>query len=186
MGKLIFITGGARSGKSAFAEDILRDEHDVLYIATATPFDEEMKERIRLHRLRRNPSWITIEAYKELGSRINEYQGKKKFILLDCITVMISNLMFADTDTDWENAGTKKMLEMEKFILDEIRGFISSACDFAVKTVIVSNEIGMGIVPATSLSRCFRDIAGKVNQIIAEESDEVYLLVSGIPLRLKG
>jgi adenosylcobinamide kinase / adenosylcobinamide-phosphate guanylyltransferase len=186
MGKMIFVTGGGRSGKSAFAEDLLKDVNDVLYIATATPFDDEMKERIRIHRLRRNPSWTTIEAYRGLGESIREYAGAKGSILLDCVTVMISSLMFADSASDWENADIHKMYYLEKRVVSEINEFISSARDFSGKTVIVSNEIGMGIVPATPLSRGFRDIAGKVNQNIAAASDEVYLVVSGIPVKIKG
>lgn len=186
MGKMIFVTGGARSGKSGFAEDLLRNEQNVLYIATATPFDDEMKERIRLHRARRNPSWTTIEAYRDLGRKLKHYPGVKESVLLDCITVMISGLMFADSLVDWENAGTELMNVMEKNVLKEIDDFNSAVREFSGKIVIVSNEIGMGIVPATPLSRCFRDIAGRVNQNLAAASDEVYFVVSGIPVRIRG
>jgi adenosylcobinamide kinase/adenosylcobinamide-phosphate guanylyltransferase len=186
MGKMIFVTGGARSGKSAFAENMLKGERNVLYIATATAFDDEMKERIKLHKARRDPSWTTLEAYRDLGRRLKQFPGVKGSVMLDCITVMISSLMFADTLTDWEKAGTDLMNNTEKNVLKEINEFVSSTRDFSGRVVIVSNEIGMGIVPATPLSRCFRDIAGKANQNLAAASDEVYLVVSGIPVKIKG
>jgi adenosylcobinamide kinase / adenosylcobinamide-phosphate guanylyltransferase len=186
MGKVIFVTGGARSGKSSFAEKMLDGIDDVLYIATAVPCDDEMVERIRLHKLQRNFRWHTFEAYRGLGERISESGASFQAVLLDCVTIMVTNLMFENTNTDWDRIGAAEISVLEKNINQEIDGLLQSAGEFHGKVIIVSNEIGMGIVPASPLSRHFRDIAGRVNQRIAAYADEAYLLVSGIPLKIKG
>ncbi len=186
MGKMTFITGGARSGKSRFAEELLAGTDDVLYIATAIPFDDEMKERIRLHRERRNPRWITVEQYSSLGKKIKENSSSCRAVLLDCITVMVTNIMFENDMTDWDTIRPDEIDIIENKINSEIEDLIEAACTFDGMTVIVSNETGMGIVPANPLSRHFRDIAGRINQKIAAAADDVYFTVSGIPMKIKG
>jgi len=169
MGKLIFVTGGARSGKSRFAEELLTGIDDVLYVATAIPFDGEMENRIRLHKERRNPCWKTLEGYSALAENISGYTGSCGYLLFECVTIMVTNFMLEDRDLDWDNINT-----------DE------SAKGFSGMAVIVSNETGMGIIPASPLSRHFSDIAGRANQKLAASADEVYFTISGIPLKIKG
>lgn len=186
MGKLVFVTGGARSGKSRFAEELLGGRDDVLYIATAIAFDDEMKKRIRIHKERRNHNWQTLEGYSSLGSKIDQYSGSCSAVLLDCITVMVTNLMFENTSIDWDKISQCEIDSIETRINYEIEELIGTANSFNGITVIVSNEVGMGIVPGNPLSRHFRDIAGRINQKIAASADEVYFTVSGIPLKIKG
>ncbi len=185
MGKIIMITGGARSGKSTFAEKILENSDDVLYIATGIPFDSEMKDRIERHRKRRNASWTTIEAYSSLDNIISSNTGKIKNILIDCVTLLINNLMLVDNDTDWSAAGPDEIAGLEKTVMYEIERMLAAARSFGGRTIIVTNELGMGIVPAEPLGRYYRDIAGRANQMIAGAADEVYLLVSGIEVKIK-
>jgi len=186
MGKLIFVTGGARSGKSRFAEELLDGIDDVLYIATAVAFDDEMRERIKLHRERRNPLWKTVEGYRETGFVINEHSSGSLALLLDCITVLVTNLMLSDQSIDWDQISTSEIDDIEENINFEIDKLLEAVRSFKGTAVVVSNEVGMGIVPAAPLSRHFRDIAGRVNQRIAASADDVYFTVSGIPLKIKG
>jgi len=186
MGRIIFVTGGARSGKSRFAEELLAGMDNVLYIATAIAFDDEMRERIKLHRERRNPLWSTFEGSSGLGEKILSSSSSHEAILLDCITIMVTNLMLENHNTDWDKVTPAETVLIEKRINAEIDELIKSIVNFHGMTVIVSNEVGMGIVPATPLSRHFRDIAGKINQKIAAAADDVYFTVSGIPMKIKG
>jgi adenosylcobinamide kinase / adenosylcobinamide-phosphate guanylyltransferase len=186
MGNLVFVTGGARSGKSRFAEELVGTGDDVVYIATAIAFDDEMKERIRHHRERRNPRWKTIEGYRGLGNKLPEYFASCRCVLLDCITVMVTNLMLENSNINWDAINAKEVDFIEKIIDNEINELLDALRAFKGTAVIVSNEVGMGIVPATPLSRHFRDIAGRINQKIAACADDVYFVVSGIPMKVKG
>jgi adenosylcobinamide kinase / adenosylcobinamide-phosphate guanylyltransferase len=185
MGKLIFITGGARSGKSSFAESLLAGKNSVLYVATGIGFDDEMKDRIGRHRNRRNPGWETVEAYRDLARVLEEKLRGREAVLLDCVTIMVSNIMVLDAGVDWDNAAMADVESAEGRARNEILQFISLARAFHGDTLIVSNEVGMGIVPAAPLGRHYRDIAGKINMLIAAEADEVYFMVSGIPVKIK-
>lgn len=185
MGKITFITGGARSGKSSFAESLLREKDDVLYIATALPFDNEMEERIKTHRKERNRKWKTVEAYQDLERVIGNEASDCGYLLLDCLTIMVSNLMVIN-NINWERADAETAGKKEKMIESEVKMLIEGALNFPGESIIVSNEIGMGIVPPTTLGRYFRDIAGRANQFVASIANEVYLLFSGIPLKIKG
>jgi adenosylcobinamide kinase/adenosylcobinamide-phosphate guanylyltransferase len=185
MGKIIFITGGARSGKSRFAESLLAGKDDVVYVATAIGFDDEMRERIARHRKRRNPRWETIECYRDFGILRGERLKGRRHILLDCITLMVSNVMLQDSEIDWDRAGPVDADRVEKMALGEASRFLVVAREFEGETVIVSNELGMGLVPPNPLGRYCRDITGTVNMLIASEADEVYFMASGIPLKIK-
>lgn len=176
------VTGGARSGKSSFAQSLLKDEEDVLYIATAIAFDDEMKDRVKKHRESRPKAWETLECYSDVAAHIRE-KGRKH-IFLDCMTIMVTNLMF-HYETGWDNIGQERIDEIEKNIGSQVEAIISCVRDMDVNITIVTNEIGMGIVPEGRLSRIFRDIAGRINQMIAREADEVYMVVSGIPVKIK-
>lgn len=185
MGKIIYITGGAKSGKSKFAEKMVEEIGEKInYIATLTCFDDEMKEKVKIHKDRRNEKYKTIEAYKNFDI-IFENIDEKETILLDCLTNMVSNLIFE------ENIDFDKNLKINKEKLDikikkEVENLIKVLKKHKGISVIVSNELGMGIVPVYPLGRYFRDIAGEINQYVAEKSDEVYLTVSGIPMKIKG
>ena len=182
MGRLIIITGGARSGKSTFAEKLASKTDSVLYIATSVPFDDEMKDRVRRHRERRPSSWDTYEGYKGLKDIIAG--TGKKMVLLDCVTIMIANLLM-DANLDWDNVPIDVIDEVEKGIEKEIMGIIEGARKSSADVVLVTNEIGMGLVPEYRLGRIFRDIAGRMNQLVAAAADEVYMVIAGIPVKIK-
>jgi len=186
MGKAILITGGARSGKSSYAEKLARElGGNVLYIATSIPFDEEMKSRVKKHRESRPSEWDTYEGYRGLGQVISEKGGQYKGILLDCITVMVTNLLLEYPGIDYDNARYEDFIKAEEEIVKEIDELLRGISETPSTVIMVTNELGSGIVPENLLGRVFRDIAGRVNQRIAASCDEVYLAVCGLPLKLK-
>ena len=185
MGKVILVTGGARSGKSSFSERMLSGSRNVLYIATATAFDVEMRERIRLHRKQRSEEWETLEAFDDLEVRLAERDRIYEGILLDCITVMTTNLLFHHQNFDENNLATDFWMDFEKEVQMKLKKLIHKARTMSETFIMVTNEIGMGLVPETPFSRQFRDVAGRINQMLAEEADEVYFVVSGIPMKIK-
>jgi adenosylcobinamide kinase/adenosylcobinamide-phosphate guanylyltransferase len=171
--RIIFITGGARSGKSRFAEELGRQFFGPkAYLATAQALDEEMAERIRRHRENRPGDWQTLEEPIKVADCIEEEGARFDLILLDCLTLWVSNLMMAG----WDGA---KILEEANRLLD--------ACQRARGSLIlVGNEVGMGIVPENAQARLFRDLSGFIQQKAAREADEVYFMVSGLPVKIKG
>lgn len=183
MKELVLVTGGARSGKSTFAEQYLHERFkQVLYIATAIPYDEEMKDRIKKHQQQRPDHWTTYEGHRQLGQVVSESQSEA--ILLDCITILVTNLLF-------DHLGEKAIEDvdekgLEASIRNEIRALLDGVKEYKGTIVMVTNELGSGLVPEHKLGRVFRDIAGRVNQMIAKEADKVYLAVSGIPVQIKG
>jgi len=186
MGKLVLITGGARSGKSRFAENLARGlQGPVLYVATAQIFDEEMKIRVRKHRESRPAEWDTLEAYRGLGKTISSQDQKYCGILIDCITIMVTNLMWEIPEIQAEEFTVQNIEKAEFFIMEEVKDLVEGTFRMESTVIMVTNELGSGIVPEYPLSRAFRDIAGRVNQYIAAHADEVYLVVCGIPLRIK-
>ena len=186
MGKLILVTGGARSGKSAYAENLARKAGDnVMYIATSIPIDDEMKERVKKHRARRPKTWDTFEGYMDLKRVYLEKERPFQSILLDCITIMVTNLMFEFGGFNVENLDEESINKLEKRILHEITEFLDEANLNKETLILVTNEIGFGIVPDNKLSRIFRDISGRANEYIASRADEVYLIVCGLPIKIK-
>jgi adenosylcobinamide kinase/adenosylcobinamide-phosphate guanylyltransferase len=186
MGKSILITGGARSGKSTYAEKLARElDGKILYIATSIPFDEEMKSRVLKHRESRPAEWDTYEGFRGLGQVISEKGSSYKGILLDCVTVMVTNLLLEHPGIDFENASYGDFAGAEEEIKKEIDGLIKAVHETAATVIMVTNELGSGIVPDNLLARVFRDIAGRANQQIAARCDEAYLTVCGLPLKLK-
>lgn len=185
MSRLVLVTGGARSGKSNFAESMAKEyEEKVLYVATSVPFDDEMKDRIKKHRASRPASWETLEAYKDLNRLLPEAVSGKDCVLLDCITVMITNIMF-EKEMDFDNVDIEKANQLEETVKCEVEKLIEAGKKLDATLIMVTNEVGMGIVPDNAISRVFRDIAGRMNQLLAKNCDEVYVCISGIPLRLK-
>ncbi|MDP4182340.1 MAG: bifunctional adenosylcobinamide kinase/adenosylcobinamide-phosphate guanylyltransferase [Bacillota bacterium] len=185
MGKLTVVTGGARSGKSSFAEEIVKGISDkVLYIATANAFDDEMKHRIKKHQEQRPQSWDTLEAYRDFDKILRSHLKDKEVVMLDCITVMITNIMFEEC-LDWNNINMIEVLKIEDSVNREINSLLEIIKDSGIPFIMVTNELGMGLVPEFPSGRAFRDIAGKANQLLAKAADEVYLCVSGIPVKIK-
>lgn len=168
MGKSILITGGARSGKSHFAEDLVLEQgKPAVYIATAQAFDAEMEARIAAHRARRGAEWHTISAPLALLEALNESDGNGPR-LVDCLTLWLSNLMHEKRDVE-----------------DETAALIAELARQTSPVTFVTNEVGAGIVPENALARRFRDAAGEMNQKLAAAVDEAYLVVSGCPVRIK-
>jgi len=185
MGQLIMVTGGARSGKSNFAEEKVRSFGDeILYIATAIAFDDEMKERIHRHRMHRPSSWETLEAFRDFDKILPDMLLERNAVLLDCMTIMVSNIMLQRA-MDWENISVEEINEVEKEVSDQIEALLLIIKQADIPFVLVTNELGMGLVPPYALGRAIRDIAGRVNQQIAGAADEVFMCVSGIPVKIK-
>lgn len=185
MGRLVVVTGGARSGKSTFAEKIAKDCNcDVVYIATSIPFDDEMKARIKKHVEQRPANWKTVEAYRDLDKYLAKDNNLPVVYLLDCITIMITNLML-EACHDWDKVSQREIDCVEANIKQEMEKLLKVVDEKDTTFILVTNEVGMGIVPENKLSRIFRDIAGRVNQMLAQAADEVYLCVAGIPVRIK-
>jgi adenosylcobinamide kinase/adenosylcobinamide-phosphate guanylyltransferase len=171
--KMILITGGCRSGKSRFALDYANQHFSKkLYLATCEALDEEMAQRIEHHKKMRGPEWRTIEEPIEIVSKINEYGADGGVILIDCLTLWLYNLLMR-----WDN---------DLRIMGETEKLIDSLKKSPTSSILVSNEVGMGIVPADRLSRRYRDLLGAMNQRIAGALDTVIFMVLGIPLFLKG
>ena len=167
--KSTFVLGGARSGKSLFAETLLEKwTEKCIYIATAEPKDKEMSLRIKEHQKRRPSSWSTIEAPLELVSVINKEANNKTAIIVDCLTIWLSNLIYMERD-----------IEIESLSLVNLLG--KKPC----RIILVSNEVGLGIVPENALARSFRDKAGRLNQLMAKAADEVFFINAGLSICLK-
>ena len=182
---MILVTGGDKSGKSAFAEDLAKKVNgNVLYIATAKVTDEEMEHRILKHKQRRPEYWDTLESYINLAEKIKNAEDKYCCILLDCITLLLTNLIFEYSETD--DVEKMDFVKLENKILLELKEIAEICSASKSEIIIVTGEIGLGIVPMDKLSRYFRDMMGNVNQILAQKANEVYFVVSGIPMKIKG
>jgi len=175
LAKTIFITGGARSGKSSFAEKLASTPgNDVVFFATAEALDKEMADRIKKHKSKRSRTWRTVEEPININI-LNEFKNFEGAVILDCITLWLSNMM--------HKFGIE---EVEDRILEDIWTLLKTVKTSKFTLIVVSNELGLGIVPENRLAREFRDIAGKCNQLIARVADEVYFMISGIELKIKG
>ena len=188
MSRLTFIIGGARSGKSTFAMKLASKYEHVCYVATADSAqtsqinDNEMARRIQNHKKNRPADWETIEAPLDLDKTISNLNGKlRDVVLIDCITLYITNMLLNSRE------GQKEVEEEtpDRHILDAINRLGIACKKITPHVIMVSNEVGYGIVPDNSLSRRFRDIAGYANQLIAKEADSVFLVTAGIETKLK-
>ncbi len=164
---VVLVLGGARSGKSRYAEGLIQTPK--YYVATAQAFDDEMRERIKAHKERRDESWINCEAPLDLVPLLREIDGWGNYVLVDCLTLWLSNLMLDGSDCEAE--------------VSELVEHLTTA---RARIVIVSNEVGQGIVPDNQLARSFRDIQGLANQLVAAVAESVVLTVAGIPMLVKG
>jgi adenosylcobinamide kinase/adenosylcobinamide-phosphate guanylyltransferase len=170
MNRHYLILGGARSGKSRYAEDLSRHvSGEKIYVATGEPGDEEMRARIKQHRERRGGNWRTLEEPLRLHDALRQHCATDHFVLVDCLTLWLSNLMLSGLDVRAEVDRVGKLIP-------EVQGTL----------VFVSNEVGLGIVPENELARDYRDLAGFANQQFAAACDEVIFMVAGLPLKLKG
>lgn len=171
------ITGGVRSGKSRLAEQHATAYGAPLcYLATAQALDDEMTERIAQHRIRRGPDWQTVEEPLLVPQTLALLDGRYRAILVDCITLWLTNLLLA-RDPD--------QIDLEDHILGDLHRLTATLREMSTPVILVTNEVGMGIVPEHRLGRLFRDLAGQANQLLAASCDEVYAVISGLPLKLK-
>jgi adenosylcobinamide kinase/adenosylcobinamide-phosphate guanylyltransferase len=194
MGKhLTFILGGARSGKSTYALELARERlalsaaagssavpYPVTFVATAVAFDAEMKERIKAHRLERPPDWVTLEAPTQVGAAIRACPVKTGLLILDCLTLLANNVMLTLPDPENAPAGlAQELLDVE------IDGLLEAYQESAAEWLVISNEVGLGLVPPYPLGRVYRDVLGRVNQRMARAADRVVFMLSGLPMTVK-
>lgn len=169
---MTFVLGGARSGKSLHALSLAREYGEsVVFVATCVPRDEEMREKVERHRQERPSGWITLEHPVDLAQALDQYEGKADAALVDCLTLYLSEALIKG--------------EAQGSILERVERFCRYAQSSSMPIIVVSNEVGYGIVPQTPLGRAFRDLAGSANQIAARLAQNVWLVAAGIPLPLK-
>ena len=172
MGKFVFILGGARSGKSSYALGLAKEKSKkVLYLATAEAGDSEMRRKINKHKSSRPRHWRTVEEPIDLMGALKKCRNKYELIIIDCLTLYLSNLMH-------QGLSSGSIIKLIK----ALAAYIASLNE---AVLLISNEVGMGIVPQNKMARDFRDIAGLANQAMAKNADEVIFIQAGIPLRLK-
>ena len=170
-GRLILVLGGAASGKSETALAMAGNVGPKVFVATGQPLDDEMTERIRRHQASRQADWRTEEVPVDLAGWFDKHGRTYRTILVDCLTLWLSNLQGRSVPESQVPALVSELLRATRAV--------------KARVVVVSNELGLGLVPTETSSRRFRDLAGSVNQQVAKEADEVYFIVSGMPLRLK-
>lgn len=169
-GRVTFVLGGARSGKSRFAEDTaFQTGLERHYLATSQIFDDEMRERVALHRQQRDAEWVTHEEPLELAETLIAIHSPQRVVLIDCLTLWLTNLMMAERDVASESQRLVESLAL-------LRGHF----------IFVSNEVGLGIVPENRMARQFRDHTGRLHQMLAAKADEVFFVAAGLPLKMKG
>jgi adenosylcobinamide kinase/adenosylcobinamide-phosphate guanylyltransferase len=200
--KFIFILGGARSGKSKFAQQMAAKLGEkVLFVATGEPLDEEMALRIEEHKRARPQNWRTLEVDVKVGQRLKGQIKDTDVVLLDCITLLVSNVILnpspsaiAKPSVSCHSEGAQRpknlekvdLAEAEKQVMAEMAELIDVANKYEGNFIVVSNEVGLGLVPETKLGRIYRDLLGKANQLLAQHASEVYFMASGIPVKIKG
>ena len=174
--EITLILGGARSGKSHYAQQLAAElGSKVLFVATGEALDEEMQARIAEHKKSRPRNWRTAEIATGIGKKIARQIGDAEVVVIDCITLLISNLLSGELDYP----------EAEKLVQSEINELIDAMDKLDASFVIVSNEVGMGLVPENKLGRIYRDLLGKANQLLASHATEVYLMVACLPVQVK-
>ncbi len=183
---ITLVVGGARSGKSTFAENKVKEYGEsAVYIATAVITDSGMAERVKKHIEQRPKAWKTIERYKNFDELSNDDDFiNAEVVIIDCLTTLITNFMI-DSKIDFDDVKKDEVNLLEEKIKDDILKLLDICRNFNKKLVIVSNEVGLGVVPAYYMGNYFRDISGRVNSMVAQKSDNMYFIVSGIPLKLK-
>lgn len=177
-GQLVLILGGARSGKSAYAQKLATElGQRVLYIATAEARDEEMAQRIATHRLARPAIWQTLEAPRYVGAALAGVEDSPEVLLLDCLTLLVSNILLFMEGKPQEDIEAEVQAELEAILTNQTR--------LGAPLIVVSNEVGLGLVPPYPLGRVYRDVLGQANQYLAGQANRVILMVAGLPLVAK-
>jgi adenosylcobinamide kinase/adenosylcobinamide-phosphate guanylyltransferase len=175
---VILVTGGARSGKSTYAQRLAEGMGgNILFIATAEALDEEMALRVKSHRGSRPPGWVTREEPLSPARALEAVPPGTSGVVLDCLTLLCANILLEDPGAQWDS--------VEAEIIWELEAFLRKIRELGLGAIVVTNEVGMGIVPENSLARAFRDLAGRANQFMASQADYVYLMVAGIPVSVK-
>jgi adenosylcobinamide kinase/adenosylcobinamide-phosphate guanylyltransferase len=191
MGKLTLILGGARSGKSTFAEQRAKElgGDSVLYVATSETKDEEMQARVTKHRAGRPSAWRTLETPRNVARALRHQKSTEKVILLDCMTFLVANHLMdaaAPTDDPFDDPSANPFdPQIEADVVTEVDALVEYVQQSNAELLVVSNEVGLGVVPPYELGRAYRDILGRANQILAYHANEVQLLVAGIPMKVK-
>ena len=174
--KRILVLGGARSGKSTYAQKLASGMGErVLFCATAEPLDDDMLHRIEEHKKSRPGGWETLEVSRDVGRALSNLTSGYDAVIIDCITLLVSNCFHHDTESALA----------ERIVCEEIRSLIEFMGHKESNYILVSNEVGGGLVPDNVLGRLYRDLLGKANQLLANAADEVYLMVAGIPIKVK-
>jgi len=192
----ILILGGARSGKSSFAQQIAeRLGGKVLFVATGKPLDDEMALRIEEHKRERAKSWRTLEIDSKVGQRLEGQIGDVEVVLLDCVTLLVSNILTGEGgapfsspsmgEDEGEGENDEAISEAENQVMAEIEELLECINRYKGIFIVVSNEVGLGLVPDNKLGRIYRDLLGKANQVLAQHASEVYFMAAGIPVKIK-
>ncbi len=177
------IIGGARSGKSRFALELaLKLGKTVLFVATGAAGDEEMQHRIEEHQKTRPADWSTLEITTHVGRQIEQKIGRAQVVIVDCITLLVSNIF-----NQYSNQASEQIDAplIEEKVTNEVNELVECINQVDASFIMVTNEVGMGLVPTNRVGRLYRDLLGKINQLLAQQADEVYLMVAGIPVRIK-
>jgi adenosylcobinamide kinase / adenosylcobinamide-phosphate guanylyltransferase len=186
VGRKILIIGGARSGKSDFAQMLIKQsELPATYVATAEVTDNEMAYRIDRHKKERPQTWPTIEAPYLLPARITSACAAGRAVILDCLAVYVSNACVSTLHPYHDTFNVSQLTEVESAIMGDVKSALEKL-SHADLSIVVSNEVGLAIVPDNALARAYRDILGRCNQIAAHWADEVYFVITGLPMKLKG
>lgn len=176
------VLGGARSGKSAYSEQLAAQSgREVVYIATARSGDGEMAARIALHRRQRPAHWITVEEPVRLADAITRHGGKERVILVECLTLWLSNLLFAD-GCEYPEVGA---VVLPAVLAEQRSALLAALASVPGDVILVSNEVGMGIVPMGAVTRAYVDEAGRLNQAVAAVCDRAVFIAAGLPMTLK-
>lgn len=188
MGRWTMILGGARSGKSAFAMELAKQNQngrEVVFLASAVATDEEMRSRIARHRASRPRDWRTVEEPLRLRPALEVLGAESRLILWDCMTFYLNNFIFEWEQSQQPVAVSHYPRELEETLLQEAGRIAGLKQKMAADLILISNEVGSGLVPENELGRFFRDVAGRINQRLAQAADEVFFLTAGIPTRIK-
>lgn len=179
----ILIIGGARSGKSSFAQELaINLGGPILFVATAEAKDEEMRRRIETHKRSRPTLWNTLESATSVGSQIGKNIGQARVVIVDCVTLLVNNVLCQHMNGADEKIDTEVI---EQQVTDEITQLIDCMNNSEASFIVVTNEVGTGLIPTSAMARLYRDLLGKANQMLGQHADRVYLMVAGLPLQVK-